>query len=117
MEKFTSVKMNEPYDQHGSVTGISFWMLKKEVAEAFIECDCSYKALKPAKVNTICLGNPTGVQTLRESQGVINATFWREVTSGRRKGVREDKERLTQEALKEPKLLFFQAAGGSKIFF
>lgn len=39
MEKFTSVKMNEPYDQHGSVTGISFWMLKKEVAEAFIECD------------------------------------------------------------------------------
>lgn len=48
---------------------------------------------------------------------MINATFWVEATSGRRKGVREDKERLTQGALKEPMLYFFKQLVGQIIFF
>lgn len=105
------MKMNEPHDQHGSITGTSLWMKekkKKEVAEACIECDCSYKALKPAKVNTICLGNHTGVQIIRKSKGMIDANF-------RRKGAREEKG--TQEALKEPMLDFFKQLVGQMIFF
>lgn len=62
--------MNEPYDQHGSVTGISFLDVKKkkkkEVAEAYIECDCSYKALKSQYK---LFRNHTGVHIIRESQG------------------------------------------------